>query len=211
MSSHQLFKNLLKLLLRTHINIKFIISVFKNPIYSALGEIMTFFPSQFSATPIWPNLRPFVATWRRDSQSLSCPALYLSPILDPWQFLLRDFKRKKKTSSQFSNYSPYRRKRNLQSPRCADWILESFKAPILLPQSIHSLRIYRKEERESRLVVSDSLWPHGLYSPWNSPGQNTGLGSLSVLQGIFPTQVSRTASRFFTSWATRETQEYWSG
>ena len=30
--------------------------------------------------------------------------------------------------------------------------------------------------------------PHGLYSPWNSPGQNTGVGSLSLLQGIFPTQ-----------------------
>ena len=35
-----------------------------------------------------------------------------------------------------------------------------------------------------------TLWPHGLYSPWNSPGQNTGVGSLSVLQGIFPTQGS---------------------
>ena len=32
--------------------------------------------------------------------------------------------------------------------------------------------------------------PHGLYSPWNSPGQNTGVGSLSLLQGIFPTQES---------------------
>ena len=29
-----------------------------------------------------------------------------------------------------------------------------------------------------------------LYSPWNSPGQNTGAGSLSLLQGIFPTQGS---------------------
>ena len=29
---------------------------------------------------------------------------------------------------------------------------------------------------ESRSVVSDSLWPHGLYSPWNSLGQNTGVG-----------------------------------
>ena len=37
-------------------------------------------------------------------------------------------------------------------------------------------------------VVSDSLQPHGLYSPWNSLGQNTGVGSLSLLQGIFPTQ-----------------------
>ena len=39
-------------------------------------------------------------------------------------------------------------------------------------------------------VMSDSLLPHGLYSPWNSPGQNTGVGSLSLLQGVFPTQGS---------------------
>ena len=31
---------------------------------------------------------------------------------------------------------------------------------------------------------------HGLYSPWNSQSQNTGVGSLSLLQGIFPTQGS---------------------
>ena len=36
-------------------------------------------------------------------------------------------------------------------------------------------------EHESRSVVSDSLQPHGLYSPWNSPGQKTGMGSLSLL------------------------------
>ena len=34
--------------------------------------------------------------------------------------------------------------------------------------------------------MSTSLQPHGLYSPWNSPGQNTWVGSLSLLQGIFP-------------------------
>ena len=50
----------------------------------------------------------------------------------------------------------------------------------------------------SHSVVSDSLWPHGLYSPWNSPGQNTGVPfpfSLlpfpfpfpSLGKGIFPT------------------------
>ena len=43
-------------------------------------------------------------------------------------------------------------------------------------------------ESESCSVMSDSLWPHGLYSPWNSPGQNSGVGSLSLLQGMFPTQ-----------------------
>ena len=73
-----------------------------------------------------------------------------------------------------------------------------------------------ESKSESRSVVSDSLQPHGLYSPWNSPGQNTGVGSLSLL----PTQgsssqlrdriqvsriarSSRIARRFFTSWATR--------
>ena len=43
-------------------------------------------------------------------------------------------------------------------------------------------------ESESHSVVSDSLQLHGPHIPWNSPGQNTGLGSLSLLQGIFPTQ-----------------------
>ena len=38
---------------------------------------------------------------------------------------------------------------------------------------------------ESHSVASNSLQPHGLCSPWNSPGQNTGVGRLSLLQGIF--------------------------
>ena len=45
-----------------------------------------------------------------------------------------------------------------------------------------------RRESESRWVVSDSLWPHGLYIPWNSLGKNTGVGSLSLLKGIFPNQ-----------------------
>ena len=45
-------------------------------------------------------------------------------------------------------------------------------------------------ESESCSVMLYSLLPHGLYSPWNSPGQNIGVGSLSILQGIFPTQGS---------------------
>ena len=45
--------------------------------------------------------------------------------------------------------------------------------------------IFMKSESESHSVVSDCLQPHGL---WNSPGQNTGVGSLSLLQGIFPAQ-----------------------
>ena len=49
-----------------------------------------------------------------------------------------------------------------------------------------------KDEKwsESQSVVSDSLWSHGLYCPWNSPGQNTEVVSLSLLQGIILTQES---------------------
>ena len=43
-------------------------------------------------------------------------------------------------------------------------------------------------ESESHTVMSNFLQPHGLYSSWNSPGQNTGVASLSLLQGIFPDQ-----------------------
>ena len=68
---------------------------------------------------------------------------------------------------------------------------------------------------KSHLVVSDSLLPHGLYSPWNSPGHNTGVGSLSLLQGIFPTQGLNPGllhcRQILYPWATREVQEYWSG
>ena len=49
--------------------------------------------------------------------------------------------------------------------------------PFLSPES----------ESESHSVTSDPLQPHGLYSPQNSPGQNTGMGNLSLLQRIFPT------------------------
>ena len=38
------------------------------------------------------------------------------------------------------------------------------------------------------LKLCQTLQPHGLYSPWNSLGQNTGVGSLSLLQRIFLTQ-----------------------
>ena len=51
-------------------------------------------------------------------------------------------------------------------------------------------RFAAESDSESRSVMSNSLRPPGLHSPWNSPGQNTGVGSLSLLQGIFPSQGS---------------------
>ena len=74
--------------------------------------------------------------------------------------------------------------------------------------------LYIESESESHWIMFDSLQPFGLQSPWNYPGQNTGVGSLSLLQGIFPTQGLNPGlphCRFFTSWATREAQEYQSG
>jgi len=63
-----------------------------------------------------------------------------------------------------------------------------------------------------RSVMSDSLQLHGLYSPWNSPGQNIRLGSHSFSRGSSQprdqTQISHIAGRFFTSWATRDAHIY---
>ena len=61
--------------------------------------------------------------------------------------------------------------------------------PLSTKLSLHFCRkliVYMWSEIYS--VVSDSLRPHGRYSTWNSPGQNTGMGSFSLLQGIFPIQ-----------------------
>ena len=69
------------------------------------------------------------------------------------------------------------------------------------PKSLHMAIV------AMQLKDTCSLRPHGLYRPWNSPGQNTGVGSHSLLQGTFLTQestrVSCIAGGFFTSWATR--------
>ena len=55
---------------------------------------------------------------------------------------------------------------------------------------VHTMTLPIESESESQSVVSNSLWPYGRYSPWNSLGHITGVGSLSLLQRIFPTQGS---------------------
>ena len=54
-----------------------------------------------------------------------------------------------------------------------------------LPQPVD---IKSWEERKSLSCVWLFVTPWTMYSPWNSPGQNTRVGSLSLLQGIFSTQ-----------------------
>ena len=50
-----------------------------------------------------------------------------------------------------------------------------------LQQDIEYSSLWKRSESESLSVVSDSLRPHGPYSPWNSPGQNTVLYGKSLL------------------------------
>ena len=71
-----------------------------------------------------------------------------------------------------------------EQPSLCSGLKEDFsQAPSALLGTWQALR-----ESECCSTVSDSLWHHRLYSPWNSPGQtpgqiNTGVGSLSLLQG----------------------------
>ena len=55
-------------------------------------------------------------------------------------------------------------------------------------------RVSMLKTKTSCSLLSDSLWPQGVYSPWDSPGQNTGVGSLFLLWRIFPTQGSNPGS-----------------
>ena len=60
--------------------------------------------------------------------------------------------------------------------------MDIFKKYETLESETNNFTTYSKEhESESHSVLSNSLLPHGLYSPWNSPGQNTGVGNLSIL------------------------------
>ena len=78
---------------------------------------------------------------------------------------------------------------------CEGHVQENWSHPRSATPSQPASRHKIKESRslwvsESCSVVSNSLRPHGLYSPWSSLGQNTGVGSLSLLQGILPTKGS---------------------
>ena len=63
-----------------------------------------------------------------------------------------------------------------------------------------------------KVGCSDSLQPHELYSPWNSPGQDTEWVAFPFSRGSsqprHQTWVSCTASEFFTNRATREALTY---
>ena len=62
-------------------------------------------------------------------------------------------------------------------------------------------------------VVSNSLWPYGLHSPWNSPGRILEWVAFPFSRGFSKprdwTQVSHIAGGFLTSWTTREALVLW--
>ena len=62
-----------------------------------------------------------------------------------------------------------------------------FPAPYPVSTFMSTSYICKVKWSASCSVMSDSLQPNGLYSPWNSLGQNTGMSSFSLVQGIFPT------------------------
>ena len=67
-------------------------------------------------------------------------------------------------------------------------------------------------ESEKAAQSCPTLQPCGPYSPWHSPGQDTGVGSLSLLQGIFPTQELNQAllhcRQVLYNWAIREVLDF---
>ena len=79
-------------------------------------------------------------------------------------------------------------------PSPSSWfIFFNLAAGNLTVRRVHMLisnRYTFESESENCSVVTDSLRQHGLHNPCNSPGQSSGVGSLSLLQGIFPTQGS---------------------
>ena len=98
----------------------------------------------------------------------------------------------------FSKRGEYKIMKTLHSLRCVlchsgvahtantvDWLSQLLLAQLLKASITKQLSFC---ESASHSAVSNSLRPHGLYSPWNSPDQNTEVGRLSLLQGIFPTQ-----------------------
>ena len=155
----------------------------------------------------------------KDSLSVTCLSALFQGSLSGRHFHLTD-----NIHPAFLYHSPYLVKEGLSYP-CENYSQCFLLHEVFFPiQEVNSSRLFAKGARdltfpqqrsiypdtlyyiyesESRSVVSGSFLPPGLYSPWNSPGQNTGVGSCSLLQRIFPipdqTQISCIAGGFFTS------------
>ena len=109
-------------------------------------------------------LRPPKSTWSRSHSTCSLWQL-------PWVLSAR-------LSTRYSPVALFAILGTGNGLRVFKHLPQSFTASTWL---IQDLNFDPFDPCESCSIVSDSLWPHGLYSSWNTPGQNTGVGSLSCL------------------------------
>ena len=91
---------------------------------------------------------------------------------------------KRKFLKEIKSSIPMNTRKRKQNGLTVD--MEEILVVYIEDQTNHNVPLSQSES-ESCLVMCNSLWPHGLYSPWRSPGQNTGVDSHSLLPGIFPT------------------------
>ena len=90
----------------------------------------------------------------------------------------------------------------ISQARILEWVAVSFSRGSSWPRdqtcvSCIAGRFFTTESPGKHQIRSDQslshvllLWHHRLYIPWNSLGQNTMVGNLFLLQGVFPTQGS---------------------
>ena len=126
-------------------------------------------------------IKKLSSLWKRSLQSYDViRRIWYNLMLKPWT-----------TSKQcWTEGCPVRMENDLGHPHEFTVLSQCTRAHSLVtahPSQYQQL-ISLGYESESHSVMSDSLRLHGLYCPWNSSGQNIGVGSVSLLQGIFPTQ-----------------------
>ena len=140
--------------------VRFFVSLFRG--WSLLIQLLSSVPYRLLISHIFPRLQLYC--W----SLASSVETYLSLVRDRQLFQISEI---------------------LQLQSCVVSLVVCFQEKMWSPcQAGLPAAIIGESGSESRSLMSNSLQPHGLYSPRNSPGQNTEVGSLSLLQGIFPTQ-----------------------
>ena len=144
-------------------------------------------------------------TWIGPTQACIAPELGFSPPRC-WLWLSLGYfgwVNEPRPSGHFHN--PASQTGRLEEKKQTVW--ESLRKILIHVHELSSVDIRREKWKSLSRV---QLWLHRLHSPWNSPGQNTGVGSLPFSRGSSRprdrTQVSCIEGGFFTSWATGEAQ-----
>ena len=143
-----------------------------------------------------------LSTWFRDQTRVSCIAdrfftIWAMREHPLWKSQVRDYLLQESPG-------PARNLLPQELPSTRNYLLQEPPGPPARPvedaqcsSRVTSCSVRHRKENESasRPVMSDSLWPHGLWPsrhlcPWDSPGKNPGVSCHALLQGIFPTQGS---------------------